>query len=267
MAFDESVRPYEEAGYKIVPCEYIKNEEQIAGIRRSGEVNTKVLDVVAEKIRAGMSTQEIDDIVHGEIVKHGGTPATLGYMGYSKSCCTSINQVVCHGIPSENVIIQEGDIINVDVTTILDGYFADSSRMFMIGEVSPEARKIVEITKEALDRAFAALKPYGDLNVVGRTIEPFVKSHGYSVVRALCGHGIGIEFHEEPQVDHYSSPKKGYLLLPGMTFTIEPMINGGTYDVDILDDKWTVVTKDKKLSAQWEYTVLITEDGAEILAK
>lgn len=267
MAFDEKVEHFEDQGYHIAPYEFIKNEEQIEGIRKSGRATTEILDIVEKVIKAGMSTEEINTIVHEETLKRGGTPAPLGYQGYPKSTCTSVNNVICHGIPSENHILKDGDIINVDVTTILNGYYADASRMFMIGEVTPRARKIVEVTKEAMEKAIQNLKPWGDLNEVGRTIEPFVKSHGYSVVRALCGHGVGLEFHEEPQVDHYSSKEKGYLLVPGMTFTIEPMINEGTYDCIILEDKWTVVTKDKKLSAQWENTVLVTETGIEILAR
>ncbi len=267
MAFDEMLDTYEDQGYLITPYEYIKNKEQIEGIRKSGIATTEILDVVESKIKAGMSTEEINTIVYEETLKRGGTPAPLGYQGYPKSTCTSINEVICHGIPSKNHILKDGDIINVDVTTILNGYYADASRMFMIGEVSEEVKKIVEVTKESVERAIKALKPWGDLNEVGRTIEPFVKSHGYSVVKALCGHGVGVEFHEEPQVDHYSSKEKGYLLIPGMIFTIEPMINQGTFDCIILEDKWTVVTKDKKLSAQWENTVLVTETGIEILAK
>lgn len=266
LAFDEKLDYYEDQGYLITPYEYIKNEEQIEGIRKSGVANTEILDVVASKIKIGMTTEELNTIVHEETIKRGGIPAPLGYQGFPKSTCTSINNVICHGIPTEKQVLKDGDIVNVDVTTILDGYFADASRMFMIGNVSPEAKKIVEVTKEALEKAIKALKPYGDLNEVGRTIEPFVKSHGYSVVRALCGHGVGLEFHEEPQVDHYSTDEKGYLLIPGMTFTIEPMINQGTYDCIILEDQWTVITKDDKLSAQWENTILVTETGIEILA-
>lgn len=267
LTFDEKIDSYEDQGYLITPYEYIKTEEQIEGIRKSGIATTEILDVVENKIKIGMTTEEINTIVHEETLKRGGIPAPLGYQGYPKSTCTSINEIICHGIPNEKHVLKEGDIINVDVTTILNGYYADASRMFMIGEVSEEAKKIVEVTKESVERAIKALKPWGDLNEVGRTIEPFVKSHGYSVVRALCGHGVGVEFHEEPQVDHYSTKEKGYLLIPGMTFTIEPMINQGTYDCIILEDKWTVVTKDKKLSAQWENTVLVTETGIEILAK
>ena len=267
MDFDNMLDCYEDQGYLITPYEYIKNPEQIEGIRKSGIATTEILDLVEQKICAGMSTEEVNTLVHEETLKRGGIPAPLGYQGYPKSTCTSVNNVICHGIPTEKQILKDGDIINVDVTTILDGYYADASRMFMIGEVSPEAKKIVEVTKTALEMAIKALKPYGDLNDVGRTIEPYVKSHGYSVVRALCGHGVGLEFHEEPQVDHYSSPEKGYLLIPGMTFTIEPMINEGSYDCIILDDKWTVVTKDNKLSAQWENTILVTETGIEILAR
>lgn len=266
LAFDEKVEFYENQGYMITPYEFIKNEEQIEGIRKAGKANNEILDIVAKEIKAGITTEEINQIVHDETIKRGGIPAPLDYQGFPKSTCTSLNQVICHGIPTEDQVLKDGDIVNVDVTTILDGYYADASRMFMIGEVSPGAKKLVEVTKEALEKAVAALKPWGDLNEVGRTIEPFVKSHGYSVVRALCGHGVGLDFHEDPQVDHYASPHKGYLLIPGMTFTIEPMINEGTFDCLVLEDDWTVVTRDGKLSAQWEKTVLITEDGVEILA-
>ena len=266
LAFDEKIQSFESQGYLITPREFLKNEQEIEGMRKSGLVNSKILDIVAEKIKAGMTTEEINQLVHDETIKRGGIPATLGYQGFPKSTCTSLNHVICHGIPTEDQVLKEGDIVNVDVTTILDGYYADSSRMFMIGQVSPEAKQLVEVTKEALERAIASLKPWGDLNDVGRAIEPFVQTYGYSVVRALCGHGIGLDFHEDPQVDHYASPLKGYLLIPGMTFTVEPMINQGTFDCDILDDDWTVVTRDGKLSAQWEKTVLITEEGVEILA-
>lgn len=266
LAFDEKLEFYENQGYLITPTEFIKNEEQIEGIRKAGIVNNEILDIVASEIKAGMTTEEINQIVHNETIKRGGIPAPLDYQGFPKSTCTSLNQVVCHGIPTKKEILKEGDIVNIDVTTILDGYYADASRMFMIGQVSPEAQKLVVVTKEALERAVAALKPWGDLNEVGRTIEPFAKSHGYSVVRALCGHGVGLDFHEDPQVDHYARPNKGFLLIPGMTFTIEPMINEGTYECLFLEDDWTVVTRDGKLSAQWEKTVLITEDGVEVLA-
>lgn len=266
LAFDEKLEFYENQGYLITPTEFIKNEEQIEGIRKAGIVNNEILDIVASEIKAGMTTEEINQIVHNETIKRGGIPAPLDYQGFPKSTCTSLNQVVCHGIPTKKEILKEGDIVNIDVTTILDGYYADASRMFMIGQVSPEAQKLVVVTKEALERAVAALKPWGDLNEVGRTIEPFANSHGYSVVRALCGHGVGLDFHEDPQVDHYARPNKGFLLIPGMTFTIEPMINEGTYECLFLEDDWTVVTRDGKLSAQWEKTVLITEDGVEILA-
>ena len=264
---DKKVLFYQDRGHLVPTRELIKTPEQIEGIRKSGILNTAVLDKVAEEIREGMSTAEIDKIVYDYTTSHGGIPATLGYEGYPKSVCTSINEVVCHGIPSEEEILQEGDIINVDCTTILNGYYADASRMFMIGNVSDKARKLVEVTKECMEIGIKAIKPWGFVGDIGAVVEHHAHKHGYSVVEDLGGHGVGKKFHEEPFVAHFGKKNTGMLLVPGMVLTVEPMINMGARHV-VLDpvDEWTIYTKDGSLSAQWEKTVLITETGTEILA-
>ena len=246
--------------------ELIKTPEQIEGIRRSGVVNTGVLDLIEKEIHAGMSTAEIDRLVYDYTTAHGAIPAPLNYEGFPKSVCTSINEVVCHGIPSEYEFLEEGDIVNVDVSTILDGYFSDASRMFVIGKTTPRKQELVDVTLECLKAGAAAVKPWGHVGDIGRAIEPLARRHGFSVVRDLCGHGVGLEFHEDPEVDHYDTRRKGMLLVPGMVFTIEPMINMGVSDVFIdEEDGWTVVTEDELPSAQWEHTFLVTETGVEIL--
>ena len=244
----------------------IKNEEQIAKIKESAKINTAVLDEVAKNIKAGMTTDEINTIVYDFTVKHGAIPAPLGYSGFPKSVCTSINDQICHGIPSENDVLKEGDIVNVDVSTILDGYYSDASRMFMIGEVSEEAKRLVEVTKECMEMAIAKVKPWTPLGVIGATIQEHAHKNGYTVVRDFGGHGIGLEFHEDPFVFHYGNADEGVLMVPGMMFTIEPMINQGGYELYIdQDNEWTSYTEDGKLSAQWENMILVTEDGCEIL--
>lgn len=264
MEEDEKLYKYEEEGFIIPPFELIKKPHEIEGIRKSGIVTKGILDMVGERIKEGVTTDEIDKWVSEYTAEKGGIAATLNYMGYPKSVCTSINNVICHGIPDDTVL-KNGDIINVDVTTILDGYYSDASRMYMIGEVSENAKKLVEITRESMYRGIEAVKPYGGLNAIGAAIEPFCKEHGYSVVRALGGHGVGLKIHEEPHVNHFQCKGKGMLLLPGMVFTVEPMINEGSYECYVLDDDWTVVTKDGSLSAQWEHTIVVTETGTEIL--
>ena len=249
-----------------LPTAISKITEQIEGIRRSGIVNTGVLDLVEREIHAGMSTLEIDKLVYEYTKDHGGIPATLGYDGFPKSCCTSINEVVCHGIPNEFDILEEGDIINVDCTTILDGYYADASRMFTIGKTTPQKEKLVRVAKECLEIGMEAAKPFGFVGDIGHAIEKHAKKNGFSVVRDLCGHGVGIEFHEEPDVEHFGKKGTGMLLVPGMVFTIEPMINMGTWEVFIdEEDGWTVVTEDEQPSAQWEHTFVMTDNGLEIL--
>lgn len=266
--YDEKLKKLKLQG-EIVPArELVKNEKQIEGIREACRINSLVLDKVASEIKAGMSTEDIDKIVHEETLKLGGIPACLGYEGFPKSVCTSVNSVVCHGIPSEDVILQEGDIVNVDCTTIVNGYYGDSSRMFEIGKVSDEAHKLVTITKECLDKAVKGVKPFSHVGDIGAIISKHANENGFSVVKELGGHGVGLEMHEDPFVDHTAEAGTGMILVPGMVFTIEPMINAGEPDICIDDsDGWTIYTWDDSLSAQWEYTLLMTENGLEILAK
>ena len=264
--FDKRILSYQNRGEIVPTRQLIKTPEQIEGIRRSGEINTGVLDLIEREIHAGMSTAEIDRLVYDFTVSHGATPAPLGYEGYPKSVCTSINEVVCHGIPSEFEVLEEGDIINVDVSTILDGYYSDASRMFIIGQTSPEKEKLVRVTRECLQIGAEAAKPWGFVGDIGKAIEKHARRNGFSVVRDLCGHGVGLEFHEDPEVNHYNTRHRGMLLVPGMVFTIEPMINMGVPDVFIdEEDGWTVVTEDELPSAQWEHTFVMTEDGLEVL--
>ena len=247
----------------------IKTEEEIAGCREAGRINSLVLDAVEKEIRVGMSTYEIDEIVVSETKRLGGKSATLGYEGFPASVCTSVGSVICHGIPSKNKILREGDIINVDCTTIYGGYYGDASRMFTIGEVSQTARRLVEITKEAVELAVSHIIPYQTrLGDIGSVIGTHARSAGFSVVREIGGHGVGLKMHEDPFVAHTGIAGCGMVLLPGMIFTIEPMINEGrpTFYIDPRDG-WTVYTSDGKLSAQTEYELLITEDGVEILSK
>lgn len=242
----------------------IKNPLEIAGITKCCRLTADVLDMVSSKIKAGITTDDINTWVHDYTVSRGAVPAPLGYNGFPKSVCTSLNNVICHGIP-DSTVIKNGDIINVDVTCILNGYYGDASRMFMIGDVSPEAAKLVAVSKECLDIAIQQVKPYNDFGKIGEVIQKHAESNGYSVVRDYGGHGIGIKFHEEPHVHHYNVGHRGLLMFPGMIFTIEPMINAGKYQTKLLKDEWTATTIDGSLSSQWEHTVLVTENGVEIL--
>ena len=263
---DKKIMFFQKKGHLVPTRKLVKTPEQIEGIRRSGVVNTGVLDLIAKEIHAGMSTAEIDKLVYDYTVAHGAIPAPLNYEGYPKSVCTSINEVVCHGIPSEDEILEEGDIVNVDVSTILDGYYSDASRMFVIGKTTPEKQKLVDVAKECLEVGMEAAKPYCFVGDIGNAIQKHAHKNGFSVVRDLCGHGVGLEFHEDPEVLHYGKKGTGMLLVPGMVFTIEPMINMGTWEVFIdEDDGWTVVTEDELPSAQWEHTFVMTENGVEIL--
>lgn len=263
---DKQVLYYQNKGHLVPKRSLIKTPEQIEGIRRSGVVNTGVLDLVESEIKEGMSTEQIDKLVYEYTMDHGAIPAPLHYEGFPKSVCTSINEVVCHGIPSEKEILLDGDIINVDVSTILDGYYSDASRMFMIGNVSPAKRRLVEVAKECLQIGMEVAKPFGFVGDIGHAIQKHAEKNGYSVVRDLCGHGVGLEFHEEPEVTHFGKKGTGMLLVPGMVFTIEPMINMGRYEVYIdADDNWTVLTDDGLPSAQWEHTFVMTDHGLEIL--
>lgn len=267
--FDKKIMHLENQGVLVPTRQLVKTPEQIEGIRRSGVVNTGVLELIEKEIHEGMSTLEIDKLCREYCEAHGAIPACLNYEGFPMSVCTSINEVVCHGIPKATDILEEGDIINVDFTTILDGYYADASRMFIIGETTPEKKQLVEVTKECLEIGMEAAKPWGFVGEIGKAIEKHAKKYHYGVVRDLCGHGVGLKFHEEPEVCHFAQKHPGMLLVPGMVFTIEPMINMGTWEVFIdADDPygWEVITEDEKPSAQWEHTLLMTEHGVEILS-
>ena len=266
MMMDEKIHHYELQGHIVPRRDILKSEEQIQGIRESSVINIAVLDAVEKMIGPGVTTQQIDDLVHDMTVQMGGIPAPLNYEGFPKSVCTSINEVVCHGIPSEDVVLKEGDIVNVDVSTLYKGYFSDSSRMYCIGEVSEEKKKLVQVTKECVELGLTMVKPWNFLGDMAQVINDHAKKNGYSVVVEIGGHGIGLEFHEDPEVDHYNTHRHGMLLVPGMVFTIEPMINMGTWEVFIdEEDGWTVVTEDELPSAQWEHTFVMTEDGLEVL--
>lgn len=265
--FDEKIEEFEVAGHIVPSHAILKNAEQIEKIKESAKINIAVLDYVTEHIKAGISTAEIDKWVYDITTKMGGVPAPLNFEGFPKSVCTSINNEVCHGIPSEDIIIKDGDIINVDVSTNLNGYFSDSSRMFCIGNVSEENRKLVEETKNAVYEGLKQVKPWGFLGDMGQAVNDYVKSKGYSVVREVGGHGIGLEFHEDPWVSYISKKGTEMLMVPGMIFTIEPMVNAGKPDIFVDEDNgWTIYTEDNSMSAQWEIQVLVTEDGYEIIA-
>ncbi len=268
LEFDEKLSNLKRKGHIVPTRNLIKTKEQIEGIKKSAEINNGLLDLISETIKEGMTTEEINKLAHEYTVSNGGIPATLNYDGFPKSICVSINNVVCHGIPSKDVILKNGDIVNVDATTILNGYYSDASRMFMIGEVDEEARKLVEVTKECLNKGLEAVKPWGFLGDIGAAIQEYAESNGYSVVREFGGHGVGLDIHEEPFVSHLGKRGTGMVLVPGMVFTIEPMINAGSNEIFIdEDDGWTVLTDDDSLSAQWEHTILVTEDGIEIIAR
>ena len=263
---DERIESYRLGGHIVPGPEQIKNEEQIQGIRESSKLNIAILDEVTDKIRAGMSTQDIDDIVSSLTQKMGGIAAPLGYEGFPKSVCTSINDEVCHGIPSSDIILKDGDIINVDVSTIYKGYFSDSSRMFCIGDVSPEKKRLVEVARECMQKGIEAVKPWTFLGDMADAVNSHAKANGYTIVREIGGHGVGIEFHEEPFVSYVTRPGTEMLMVPGMVFTIEPMVNMGKADIYTDEENgWTVHTEDGKPSAQWEVTLAVTEDGYEIL--
>ncbi len=268
LEFDEKLSDLKRKGHIVPTRNLIKTKAQIEGIRKSAEINNGLLDLISENIKEGMTTEEINKLAHEYTVSNGGIPATLNYDGFPKSICISINNVVCHGIPSDDVILKNGDIVNVDATTILNGYYSDASRMFMIGEVDEEAKKLVEVTKECLNRGLEAVKPWGFLGDIGAVIQEYAESNSYSVVREFGGHGVGLDIHEEPFVSHLGKRGTGMVLVPGMIFTIEPMINAGSNEIFIdEDDGWTVFTDDDSLSAQWEHTVLVTEDGIEIISR
>lgn len=265
--FDKKIISFKVEGHIVPSRKIIKTKEQIDGIRESGKINIAILDYISNKICVGMSTEEIDKLVYSKAIELGGIPATLGYEGYPKSSCTSINSQVCHGIPSEIDKLKDGDIINVDISTIYKGYYSDSSRMFCIGEVSEEKKNLVKVAKECIEKGLEQVKPWRFLGDMGYAVHQYALKNGYSVVEEIGGHGVGLELHENPWISYISKPKTEMLMVPGMIFTIEPMLNMGTSEVFLdQENEWTIYTADSMPSAQWEVTVLVTDDGYEILA-
>lgn len=244
----------------------IKSKRQIEGIRKSSRLAAATLEFISDHVQAGVHTEHLDDLIHKYIDDNGGVSAPLGYRGFPKSSCISLNNVICHGIPSKETVLKDGDILNIDVTTIVDGYFGDTSRMFTVGNVSKEAEKLIQVTSECLELGIEQVRPKKRFGNIGFVIGKHAKTNGFSVVHQYCGHGIGLEFHEEPQVMHISTKKSGMRMKPGMVFTIEPMINVGKADAIVDDqDGWTARTVDGELSAQFEHTVLVTDSGVEVL--
>ena len=265
-AFDDKLEKYRREGYAVVDHDLITTPDQIEKIKESCAINIAVLDYVEAHIKEGVSTAEIDRWVHEQTVSRGAIPAPLDYEGFPNSVCTSVNEVVCHGIPSEEQILKEGDIINVDVSTIYNGYYSDSSRMFCIGKVSSEKEELVKTVKECVEIGISQVKPWTPIGNMGHAVHKHALEHGYNVVSHIGGHGIGLEFHEDPWVSYVSEEGSGVLMVPGMMFTIEPMVNMGTAEtVTDETDGWTVTTADGKPSAQWEVTILVTEDGCEVI--
>lgn len=268
LTIEEKIESHRLKGEIVPSRQMLKTEEQIKKIKESAALNNAVLDEISSKIAVGMNTGEIDRIVYDFTTKRGGIPATLNYEGFPKSVCTSINNEVCHGIPDDSVILQEGDIINVDVSTILNGYFSDASRMFMIGNVSERAKKLVRVTEECVKLGLEAAKPWGHLGDIAHAINTHARKNGYSVVEEIGGHGVGLEFHEEPFVSYVTEKGSEMLLVPGMMFTIEPMINEGSSEFYTDEENgWTIYTIDGGLSAQIEYMVLVKEDGIEVISR
>lgn len=265
-ALDDKINSFATKGHIVPTRDLIKTPEQIEEIKKSCKINIAVLDEIEKTIHEGMNTAEIDKLVYDMTTDMGGIPAPLNYEGYPYSVCTSVNDQVCHGFPSKDVILKSGDIINVDCSTILNGYFSDSSRMFCIGDVSPEKKKLVQVTKECVEKGVEAVKPWGFLGDMGQAVHDHAYSNGYTIVREIGGHGVGIEFHEEPWVGYHTKKGTDMLLVPGMIFTIEPMVNMGKEDIFIDESNdWEVYTNDCMPSAQWEVMVLVTEQGNEIL--
>ncbi len=243
-----------------------KTPEQIAAMREAGRLAGEVLAMIEPHIRAGVTTEELDRICHDYMVEEQKVvPACLGYKGFPKSVCTSVNHVICHGIPSPQKVLKDGDIVNVDVTVIKDGFHGDTSRMFYVGQPSVMARRLCEVAHEAMWRGIRAVRPGATLGDLGHAIQSYIEAERFSVVREYCGHGIGRRFHEEPSILHYGRPGDGMPLVPGLTFTVEPMVNAGARHTRLLPDGWTVITKDRSLSAQWEHTIVVTDTGFEVL--
>lgn len=262
---DERLAQLEQAGDEVPGRDLIKTEQQIEGIRKACQLSKSILDSLEARILPGLRTDTIDQWVHDYTISHGAYPASLNYKGYPCSVCTSINEVICHGIPDAREL-KDGDIVNIDVTSILDGYYGDTSRMFLVGDPSPLARQLVEVARECLCLGIEQVKPFNRIGDIAYAIEQHAREHGFSVVRDFGGHGVGLQFHEEPFVQHYGAKEEGMVLVPNMVFTIEPMINAGGYKCHILEDGWTTLTADGSLSAQWEHTVRVTNDGVEILS-
>ena len=266
-AFDDKIAAYKAKGVRVPDRSILKTPEQIAGIKESAKINVAVLDYIEANIHEGMSTAEIDRMVYEKTTEMGGIPAPLNYEGYPYSVCTSVNEQVCHGFPSEQVILKAGDIVNVDCSTILNGYYSDSSRMFCIGEVSEEKKRLVQVTKECVELGLKEVKPWGFLGDMGQAVHDHAYENGYTIVREIGGHGIGLEFHEDPWVGYHTKKGTDMLLVPGLMFTIEPMVNMGGVEIYTDDENgWEVYTDDGKPSAQWEIQVLVTEDGAEVIS-
>lgn len=262
---EEKIKFYKKQGFPVPTSKMLLENEDIEKIQKGGEINKIIFKELESFVKIGVTTEEINTFVHNRTIELGGFPATLNYNGYPKSTCVSINDVVCHGIPSDRAL-EDGDIVNIDITTIYDGHFADSSEMFLVGNVSDEDKKLVEVTKNAMYLGIEAVSPYKPINDIAVAIEEYVHSLGYSVVQDLSGHGVGKKFHEEPIICHFKRPEKTMIMVPGMVFTIEPMINMGSFEVDFSEeDGWTVTTADGKKSAQFEHTILVTETGYKIL--
>ncbi len=260
MSYGETAESLHGEARRIV----IHDAEAFAGMRRAGRLAAETLDFITPHVVAGVSTERLDSLCHDFIVSHGAVPAPLGYRGFPKSVCTSVNHVVCHGIPNDRKILRDGDVMNLDVTVILDSWHGDTSRMFLIGKVGVKAQRLVEVTYKAMMRGIEAVRPGATLGDIGHAIQGYAEGHRFSVVRDFCGHGLGRAFHTAPSVVHYGRRGMGLALREGMFFTIEPMINAGRFEVKILDDDWTAVTRDKSLSAQFEHSLGVTAEGYEI---
>ena len=261
---DERLIELGHKGIEIPARRLIRTPEQIEGVRKASRLTAQILDMVQEKIHVGVTTEEIDRWVYDMTVANGGYPADLGYEGFPKSCCTSINNVICHGIPDKTVL-KEGDIVNVDITCELNGFYGDASRMFVMEGASEEAKQLVRVTKECMELGIAEIKPFCRIGDIAYAVEQHAKQFGYSVVREYGGHGICDRMHDDPFVHHYGPRDRGMVLVTGMIITVEPMINAGDFRLKLLKDGWTSVTRDGSLSAQWEHTIVVTEDGHEVL--
>lgn len=263
---DEKMSMLRNEGYEVPNRKLLKTPAQLAGMAGSSQINIAALDMIGEYVKPGITTEELDRLIHEKTAEMGGIPAPLHYRGFPKSTCISINEVVCHGIPSKKTVLREGDIVNIDVSTIFKGYYSDSSRMFCVGAVSGEKQRLVETARECMELGIEAVKPWGFLGDVGEAVNSHAKNNGYSVVREIGGHGVGLEFHEEPFVSYVTQKGTGMVLVPGLTFTVEPMVNMGKAQVHTdPKDGWTVTTVDRQPSAQWEKTVCVTQDGCRIL--